>query len=255
MYHKFLHCFVIVHLLFSCANSRQSSLKRRDPRKFFSTNGIEQYFLPNLPVWANRSSAGNCKRTQNSIFLNIKRLRNSFSLKYEEASQLQLMFNHQLRKSSPENSVDGISLQQRQQTFMQSMSKITAGIRTFKIPSYPQINLIWFDPIAHKKNSAGTLKKLLDTPIMSKGHPVLVSLCFSRQELQSYLQEKKLLEPDMRLLSYEIFSPYSLEGKLETYDFLHFNNIFSPRQKLHLFLPDKIEKPMEFKGDFVIHRY
>ncbi len=251
---RILLFIVMANFLVSCAVPEKNSLGRRNLEEFFIGNGVTRYFLSNLPNWANRSASGQCLRSTPSQFFNMEKLRNSFALSYEEAHQLQLMFNVELRKKRREAKATRLSFQEEEQIFFQVSDKVLAGVRIFRPPKYKRIHLIWIDALLQKKGGSSRLKNLMNSSLMEKGHPVLVSFCLSHDELKSYLRQENMEGANIRLISYELLSPYSKNRKLLAYDFLDFDSLFKPSQKLHLFLP-KVKRSIEFKGRFTIHKY
>ena len=91
---KFL--LLAVLFLISCShpeNKENGGLERRRLDSYFQSTGTTRYFLTDLPNWANFSTSGKCFRTPTIRFLDLQKLRESFSLSYEQAVQFQILFN------------------------------------------------------------------------------------------------------------------------------------------------------------------
>ena len=164
-------------LLGACSGLGGHSFERRNIQTVFVGHGITRYFLPRLPWWANRSPAGRCVRGTSMQMFHMPLVRGSFNLTYPEAHQLQLMFNVELERAGE------VSLQGEEEIFFRVSDKVMAGVRLFHPPTHHRVHLIWADPFFAGKNGAVRLQRLLKSPPMQKGHPVLVSLCRSYREL------------------------------------------------------------------------
>ncbi|MCR9204810.1 MAG: hypothetical protein NXH75_09545, partial [Halobacteriovoraceae bacterium] len=84
-------------LLTTCSTSIKKDqpfgLQRRKVEEYFVSSGVVRYFLPEIPYWANFSESAECRRNESIKYLDLKMVRGSLSLSYEEAIQLQLMLN------------------------------------------------------------------------------------------------------------------------------------------------------------------
>ena len=88
---------VLLLALFGCSSSKEKyEFDKRDTSQYHQNLQIVQYYLPDIPSWANFSQSGSCKRKTFIRFFNLRKLRESFAFSYEEAIQFQYMFNQEL---------------------------------------------------------------------------------------------------------------------------------------------------------------
>ena len=244
--------FGLLLLLTSCAPFPS---KRKNLDGLFVENGVIPYFLPQLPSWANRSSAGECLRKTQGRWFNMERLRRSFSLTYEEAVQFQVVFNRELQKKAATKGKT-LSFQEEEKIFFQAYDTILAGLREFYPPDYKTIHLIWIDPLLRRgQRGERKLKHLMRSSRLMEGHPVWVSLCLSRKELKDSSRRLGGRSADTRLISYEFFGPYSETNQLLPRDTLNFKAFFPLDRKLFFHIPKKAPLPPAFQGDFILRPY
>lgn len=240
-------------LLTSCSSYTLKNYERRNEREYENGNGVIQYFLADLPNWANFSSAGSCHRNFPVRYLNIKNLRESFSLSYEEAVQFQLMFNELSEEMKRKASASYIPFKDEEKIFYTVLDRVKAGIRNFTRPKYKVVNLVWIDTALEGKKSLSRVKGLLNSKRFASGHPVFVSLCLSRGELKKFVQKSGLSIAGAKYMSYELLNPYDQNNNLVAVPIIELNKLFKSNQKIQLFLPK--DRPFEFKGKVRVRKY
>jgi hypothetical protein len=246
---------IIALALVSCGQAsleKKPEFKRRNLEEYFVGTGVVRYFLPDIPAWANFSSAGLCQRQTTFRFFDLPLLRGSFSLEYEQAVQLQLGFNQSMRETLKKNHVDHIPFKDEEELFFAETEKIHAGIRTFRKPKYKRVHLIWIDHLLDGRGKQ-RLKRLMNSSEMDLGHPVFVSICLSRHEMYSLLKEIQLLNRNIRLISFDLFSPYDSENKKRPYFSLNFEMLFDKKQKFYFYTTKNILPP-HFEGSFQLKK-
>ncbi|MFT6546407.1 MAG: hypothetical protein ACJAT2_003754, partial [Bacteriovoracaceae bacterium] len=245
--------FLLIGLLFllGCSTTdADKQLKRRNLDEYFSGSGVVKYFLSDLPNWANFSQTASCQRTISPRYLNINTLISSYSYKYEEAVQLQYMYNVEMNKLKKRTESEYLPFSDEEKLFFTLSDKIQADIRTFRAPTFKRVNLIWIDPLLKNKNGYERLMGLLNGEAMEKGHPVLISLCMNHFEFEDYLSKRGLLNRNIRYIPYEMFSAFSVKGEQEPIFQLHINEFFKNDQRLFLYIPKGSINPSEFVGKF-----
>ena len=240
-------------ILSSCSSNTLKNYERRNERQYEDGNGVIQYFLADLPNWANFSSAGSCHRKFPVRYLNIKNLRESFALSYEEAIQFQLMFNELSEQRKKQASASYIPFKDEEKIFYTVLDKIKAGIRNFSKPKYKVVNLIWVDVALEGKSGLARLKKSIQSDRFASGHPVFISLCMNRAEMKNYIQKSGLSISGAKYMSYELLNPYDKDSNLVAVPIIDLNQIFNKNQKIQLFLPK--DRPFEFKGKARVRKF
>lgn len=235
----FLKWSVALIFAVSCA-STNSNIESRDLEQIYRGAGVERYFLSDLPDWANFSASAGCKREGVVRYLNFKTINDSYSLGYEELVHLQHMLNKRFDSVRSE-SENQLYLKDEAFIYYNVYEQVAGGGREFLLPQFSSISLIWVDPFY------GNLQKvdqLLESEAVGKGHPVIVSSCMKARALEVLAEERGWDRFGVKLISQEMFSPFSTElglGHDYTLDF----SSFLPNKELRLFSP---YIPAHFKG-------
>ena len=244
---------LILLFVVSCSSiDGDKDFKRLDLNEYYQDAGVNRYFLPALPLWANFTEGGQCQRSRPMIFLDIAALKMGQSLSYEQAIQLQYLLNLTRDERMAETKVKALPPQEEEKLFFDSLQKIQSGFLPFIRPKFERLHLVWLDPVIGNASKMKELHKLLKSDLMSQGQPIFISLCMSRLDLENFLEKNNLNDARTRLIPMELFSVFSAEGDKKPYFQLKLNSLFDNKQKLHLFLLGG-EKPNEFQGEFEVH--
>jgi hypothetical protein len=241
--------FLALLFLFSCAGTYQEGLERRNVDEYYSGSGVVRYFLPELPTWANASVAGECKRNTSARYFDLPRLRKSFSLNYEQALQLQYMYNAEVNRIQSETGTDFIPLKNEEEIFLTVSDRIQAGVRSFISPKFNQVSLIWIDRALGSEKNLAALKNLMQGTKVHEGYPVFISLCLSRIELSQFISQH-FGNTSAIGLGHEILSPFSNNDQAQPGLEVHVTDLFRQDQNLVFFIPKNINRPLEIKGKF-----
>lgn len=227
-------------------------LKRRTVEEYFLSAGVVKYFLPEIPYWANFSQEASCRRERTIKFLDLESVQKSLDLKIEESLQLQLMFNEMVFDTLQKNHVDHIPFKDEEDIFFRASEKIQANIRTFRVPKYNTVHLYWIDPY---RETPSKIRNILNSDLGSKGHPIFISLCMTRQELASWMKTNNFSNQNIRMMSYELLTPYDRQGLLGTKYSLFINDLVADKKDKRLFIPRKSQLPQVFEGTFSLNKY
>ncbi len=238
-------CFFI-----SCSfSSKKQDLERRNLGEYFQGSEVIRYFLPPLPEWANQSKSGRCSRSESLNYLKFDDLMTTYSLGYAQAIQFQYMYNVNKRAMKSKATLHYLPFKEGEKLFYFTSERVQANMYLFLPPKYKRVHLIWIDRALKSKAELKKLKKVMEREDMNLGHPVFVSLCLFKNELEQFHQDHHF--PDsVKFISYEMFSPYSTDGKLQSFESLNFSKLFEKDDlELYLYQPEK-NVPDEFRGDF-----
>lgn len=224
---------IFLLLLGACAGTSEV---RKNLEEVYQSGGVEQYFLPELPDWANFSTLGDCKRTSSVQFLDFPNLSSSYQLNYEQAVQLQYFYNRNAQKMREELGKDIFTAEDQSYLFYNSYEQIIGGSREFIVPTYHRIHVIWIDHALRDKNVMGRLKVLLESNQMNLGHPVLLSMCLSAMDLENFIQRNRLDSYGVKYISMEMFTHYNSQFSPMNYFGLEFNQLM-PNKEVHIFVP------------------
>src|SRR5665648_237885 len=89
---RFLN-YLLLLILYSCSNGEVRQASRQAP---YRTSGIEQFFLPELPTWANHSASGQCFKKHSFQYLDFTKLSKTYQLNYSDLVELQAQYNERL---------------------------------------------------------------------------------------------------------------------------------------------------------------
>jgi hypothetical protein len=246
---------ILLLLLFistlSCSlfSSHTHELKKRNLGEYFQNSEVVRYLLPPLPEWANASPSGKCSRTDSINYLKLDDLMTSFSLSYAQAVQFQYMYNIEAKKLKEDSSIKYLPFKENEKLFYAVSDRIKANIYMFIPPKFKRVHLIWIDNAVSKNSELKKLKRLMTSSQMGLGHPVFVSLCLSKQQLEKF-HAKNNFNDSVKMISYEFFSPFSTRGRMRSYESLNFAKFLNIRGlKLYLYQSNK-NIPDEFVGKF-----
>ena len=245
MKNVFLILIVVSFLVGSCT----SGLKPRNVDEYYVSNGVEKYFLTDLPDWANYSVSAECHRTTAIRYFNIDALMKSFALSYSDAIQLQATFNDEYLdlKKDPDAT---LGVKEEELIFFKASDKIKNKIVFFDAPTFKQIHLIWLDEMINGKKQEDKLKKFLESSVQDNGFPVLISACLTKNEI-----EAKFPNVAIKAISAEMFSVYDSHGERQPSLHASLAAFFKPEQKL-IFYSQKAIKPLDnIKGNYKMSNY
>jgi hypothetical protein len=224
-------------------------LKKRNLGEYFQNSEVVRYLLPPLPEWANKSQSGRCSRGDSINYLKLDDLMTSFSLSYAQAIQFQYMYNIEAKKLKNKSSIKYLPFKENEKLFYAVSDRIKSNIFLFIPPRYNRIHLVWIDNAVTRQKELKKLKKLMKSRKMELGHPIFVSLCLNKKQLEIFHQKNRFSD-DIKLISFEMFSPFSARGRMRFFNSLNFSKFFNKKGlKLYLFQSNK-NVPDEFVGRF-----
>lgn len=233
--------FLFVLFIFGCTTSIDRASSNKNPEYVYQGAGIEQYFLPELPVWANFSVMAQCRRNKTLRYLDFDNLRKSYALSYEDVVHFQNMFNRKITQFKINNPTATLYLKDEAYIFNNAYQLLIGGSRDFLVPNYKKISLIWIDPYINSKKD---VIKVLNSEDVLSGFPVLVSSCLNSFEIEEYVLKNKLDQFGVRFIGSEMFAPYDTSFQLSMMYSLDFSEILKNKD-LTLYAP---YRPGHFKG-------
>lgn len=235
---KFLNCLALL-LLISCSlgESRQSV-----DSTAYRSSGVEQFFLPELPNWANYSASGKCFKSSSFRYLDFTKLAASYKLTYVELIELQAQFNQKLEDYFRSSAKRFLKPVEEASFFSNTLEQVRGGIRQFKIPQVPEVEIVWLEGFL-QKNTGADLRKLAAKGRFDNKLPILFSACHSKQSLTQWIAENNLDQAGFYQLSAESLSPYSSNNQLQAGLRIELMKIFNPGVKISHF---QEQLPIEF---------
>lgn len=254
---KFIFISLFFLLTLVACQSPYHGQEKKSINEIYIASGAEQYFLPELPAWANVSEIAECRRMDNIRFLDFTRLNKSYNLDFEKLLQLQLMFNNNLKKMVINfDKIDRYSNAKKDEEllFFNSLDKVQGGVKDFLAPDFKQIHLVWIDDFINDKTRVARLKNLLASESFSAGFPVFISTCLSYREMERFLVENEMAEQSIKLISSEFLTPFQEDYNLGTHQVIQIGKLFKETQTL-FFYTTKNTLPREFKGPLKLKKF
>lgn len=244
MKNKFLSLIIISMLLGSCS----TGLKPRDVNQYYTSTGVEKYFLSDLPEWANYSVASGCYRTSGIRYFDIDALMKSYSLAYADAIQIQATFNDEFLTMKKKSGVT-IGLKDEELIFFRASDRVNSKIKFFEAPDFRQIHLILLDEALLGKKQEDKLRGFLQSSVHDNGFPVLVSACLTKSEI-----EAKFPNMALKAISAEMFSVYDDKGAKQPSIHTQLAAFFKPAQKI-IFYSQQKKSLDNIKGNYKASNY
>lgn len=238
---KLLIILLFIHI--GCASNNSEGLKQ-DLDQVYIGSGVEQFYMPDLPNWANMSSAAKCKRSEPIRYLNFSDMHKSYSFNYEQLIQFQFMLNRKFYSYKESTGHETVYLKDESYIMHNVHQQIIGGGRDFIAPKFKRINLVWIDQALKNDSALKSLKKLMYSDDMEKGHPVFISMCLSSIELEQFINKSGYAKFGVKGISQSMFSAFNEKFELGTEFSLHFDKLL-PNKDLYIYVPFM---PEEFKG-------
>ncbi len=229
----------------SCTSTRPTTNLDRA----YQATGLNQYFLADLPKWANFNESTGCFRNEALRYLDFGALMKSFALNYQQASQVQAFFNQSYLSAIHTPQVK-MTLIEEDKMLNESLQKVQNRIPFFEAPSFHTIHLIHFDDYYQSKLMTAQLLDFLKSELNDSGVPVLVSTCLTTAEMQKMLNDLSI-----KMLGAEFFSPFDRDGVLKPVMSLNLEAFFDSKQKLLFFTKQKNMAVKHLMGKFKIVQY
>lgn len=114
-----LSSLLLFTILFSALACQSVSNKRRATEQYYTSSGVEKFFLSDIPEWLNYSKSGQCVRESSVRFVDYPKLMGQFSFSYEQATQFQYLLNKLRREKMTEVRSNYLMLKDEEITFLQ----------------------------------------------------------------------------------------------------------------------------------------
>lgn len=196
-------------LMAGCSTSSRDPFPEGKTLPFQST-GHEQFFLAELPHWANGSVSAQCQRAFSVRFMDYSALEKVHALDFVQRVELQTQFNLKWRGRFAGKTALVLTPQEEGNLFLEIMAQVKSGTRELRFPKEEKMNLVWWDSLTGKTG----LKKLIEK-LSQKGNPiVLVSLCEGSDTLQKWIEQEELDAQGVFTFGAETLGPMKADGTL-----------------------------------------
>ncbi len=205
---KFLNCLVLLALISACGGTPVK--KEIDPSTGYRTSGLEQFFLPEMPYWANFSQPGKCFKATSFHYLDFMKLKEAYQLSYTEMVELQAQYNERLENYFRSTAVRFLKPVEEASFFSNTLEQVRGGVRSLKLPPVREVEVIWLESY-----DVNELKRLSKSERFNEKLPILFSSCHSKQSLNQWLMQEGLEDAGFQTITAEWLSPYSSANELK----------------------------------------
>ncbi len=234
---KYLSCLLLLTLI-SCSSGDLK--KDYDPSLAYTSSGVEQFFLPELPAWSNFSSAGGCFKKSSFHYLNFSKLKENYQLSYLESLELQAQYNERLENYFRASAIKFLKPIEQASFFTNTLEQVRGGVKSLKIPKVDQVAVIWIEAFTDQE-----LKQFMKSSKFDEKYTVLLSSCQSKQSLQQWLVQENFDGIGFGLITAEWLSPFDKEMKPIPGLKIYLQELFGPEIKIE-FLNSKNKEMIEF---------
>jgi hypothetical protein len=234
--------FLLLLILTSCGGGE---LRKDVPEVPYQTSGLEQYFLPELPAWANSSASGQCFKKHSFQYLDLGKLAQVYNLKYPELIELQAQYNDRLESYFRSTAVRFVKPVEEAAFFSNTLENVRGGVRTLKLPAgATKVDIIWLDRYV-ALGQAGELRKMNELGRFDERVPLLFSTCLSKQDLNQWLIENNLDTVGFFSVTAEWLSPFGADLELKSALHIEIKMLLAPAVNVRFLVPSEIMLPPE----------
>lgn len=226
---------ILLFTLIGCATN-QENFRRRNVDEYFTSSGVVQYFLPDLPAWADTVSSMQCRRENSVRFFDFEKMNSSFGLSYVQMLQMQLAFNIERSQTRGANA---LALTEEERLFYAISERVQAGIVPFKVPVFKRLHVVLVDPYV-KAEVYSDFFKLINSKEFANGLPIFASLCFNDATVRAFL-EKAGFKGSYEVIPASMFSPFSAEAKLNVTAGLNLAELLGKEKQIIIYIPKGME--------------
>lgn len=237
-------------ILSGCSVLTGQGMKPRAVEDYYTTTGVEKYFLADIPAWANFDQAVGCYRPSTIRYFDIDALMKSYGLTYPVALQIQASYNEELVLFKGADKARMPNLKEEELLFYKVSEKVSSKIIFFDPPAFNRINLVLIDEALADPKKEKKLKSFLQSPVMDEGPPVMVSFCLTRAEV-----EKRFPDINTKMITAEMLSVYSFNGERAPRFQIDLTQFFKPSQKLFFYSQKNAVTNEQLKGLHKILNY
>lgn len=238
---KYLNFFLLLALI-SCTSGEIREVTEDAP---YRTSGLEQFFLPELPSWANNSASGQCFKKHSFQYLDFSKLGSVYQLKYPELIELQAQYNERLESYFRSTAVRFLKPVEEAAFFSNTLENVRGGVRSFKIPPIAtEVDIIWLDRYI-SSGLTGDLKKMNELGRFDNRPAIIFTSCFSKQDLNQWLIENNLDQVGFFSLTAEWLSPFGPSLEMKAGLHLEVKKLLNENVKVKFIAPNEILLPTE----------
>lgn len=227
--------YLVLLALISCGSGNLK--KDIEESSIYRTSGVEQFFLAELPTWANSSAQGNCSKVSSFHYLDFPKIKETYQLNYSQMIELQAQYNERLENYFRSSAKHFLKPMEEASFFASTLEQVRSGVKVLNLPGVSEVEVIWFEGIKPEELTKLALSGRFDQKL-----PILFSSCHSNQSLNQWLIQQKLDGIGFYLITGEWLSPYSSKNELLAGLHLEISTLIGSNIKLNIFETENKEK-------------
>ena len=239
----FLSSFLLLNLI-SCGSTGEVVERNRDREQEqpYRTSGVEQYFLPELPGWANTSGAGSCFKSNSFQYLDFAKINANYQLSYAQMLEFQAQYNKRRENYFRSTAYRFLKPVEEASFFSNTLQEVRGGVRLLQLPHVPVVDLIWLESFLQEEKGLEILTQMNANGRFDERPVIIFSSCLSHMRLNQWLMESGLENAGFNILSAEWLTPYSSDNVLRPGLKIELNQILGPKAVINVISPNKKNK-------------
>lgn len=228
--------FVSIFLVFSLYSCSSGTVKRLETNEgdFIQVERTEEFFLTDLPNWANFSSSAKCFRSKSLQYFDLKKMNASYDMDYKDLISLQVLFNQKYLKQKESKVLGSID---KSMILRETLQKQKSGLNLLKLPNFKKFNLIWIDLVPEDKKES-FLRAFMLSEYMDNGVPIILTLCDSFDGLNNRITNSGIDIEYPLSITMEYFSNYNKKFFQMPLLGLFLEDFFPKSSSINLIVPD-----------------
>lgn len=234
----FLNSLLLLSLI-SCSTTGEEKNTTSIPSQPYRTSGVEQYFLPELPGWANSSESGACFKSNSFQYLDFAKVNGNYQLTYPEMLELQAQFNKRREDYFRSTAYRFLKPVEEASFFNNTLQEVKGGVRLLQVPEVPVVDLVWLESFLLDEKGLELLTQMSATGKFDERPVILFSSCLSYMRLNQWVMESGLENVGFFILSAEWLTPYSSDLNLKTGLKIELDKVLGPKTIVNIVQPNK----------------
>lgn len=238
----FLSSFLLLNLI-SCGST--NNIETRDRAVLdqpYRSSGVEQYFLAELPGWANTSEAGACFKSNSFQYLDFAKINANYQLSYVQILEFQAQYNKRREDYFRSTAYRFLKPVEEASFFNNTLQEVKGGVRLLQLPQVPIVDLIWLESFLQEEKGLEILTQMNANGRFDDRPVIIFSSCLSYMRLNQWLMESGFENAGFNILSAEWLTPYSGDFVLKPNLKVELNQILGPRAVINVISPNKKHK-------------
>lgn len=237
----FLSFFLLLSLI-SCGTTEVKEKSDHSNNQPYRTSGVEQYFLPELPGWANSSESGGCFKSNSFQYLDFAKINANYQLSYPQLLELQAQYNKRRESYFRSTAYRFLKPVEEASFFNNTLQEVKGGVRSLQLPEVPVVDLIWLESFLQDEKGLAMLTQLNASGRFDERPVIIFSSCLSHMRLNQWVMESGLENAGFSLLSAEWLTPYSSALTLSTGLKVELDKILGSSAVINIIQPHKKNK-------------